>query len=254
MIRTILIEDEAYALKKLLSLLDAHAPKVEVVHTLDSVAGAVAWFHHNPLPDLIFLDVELKDGSAFEIFEQVNIDVPVIFTTAHDRYALEAFQLNSISYLLKPVTEAALISSLEKMETVLSRTFNYQKLIDAFQSQQHQDRFMVFKGELIKSLNTSEIAYFLSKNKKVWLVDHQNNQYYLTESLNKLEKKLDPRKFFRINRELILHIQSIVHMVNYSRSRVKLVLHPPLQGDSIVSVERSARFKLWLDGQHHSTS
>lgn len=247
----LIIEDERFAADKLELMLKEVAPTFKIMAKLGSIKDSVNWLMQNSV-DLIFLDIQLSDGVSFSIFEQVNINTPIIFTTAYDQYAIKAFELNSISYLLKPIRKKDLADSLQKYQTLKS-TFgiDFEKLLANIQGREpdYKKRFLIQIGEKIRKVEITEIAYFYVLDKGVFAKTFQGNTYPIDYTLDKLENLLNPEKFFRINRKYVVNMDSISGMIAYSRSRVKLDLNPkPLDElDTIVSIDRSADFKKWLN-------
>ncbi len=248
--KILIIEDEKIAADKLERQLKQLDPDFEVAEKIDSVIKAVDWLNNNEA-DLIFLDIHLSDGLSFTIFEEVEINTPIIFTTAYDAYAIQAFKLNSIDYLLKPINKGDLELALQKFHRLHGENSNqdYLHLIALLKGKEHafQERFMVYTGEKIKSVNIQQVAYFFAEGKYVFLVDKDNKQFIIDFTLSKLQTLLDPNLFFRINRKFIIHIDAIHQMEPYSKARLKIDLTPPANQDVIVSIERSSEFKKWLN-------
>jgi DNA-binding LytR/AlgR family response regulator len=247
----LIIEDEKFAADKLEKMLQDVNPTFEVLAKIGSVKESVQWLLHNKA-DLIFLDIQLSDGISFSIFDQVPVDTPIIFTTAYDQYAIKAFQLNSISYLLKPIRKSDLEEGLKKYETLKSGfSVDFDALLKQLQCQQpdYKKRFLIQIGEKIKKVEACDIAYFYVMDKSTFLKTFQRKSYPVDFSLDKLENLLNPDDFMRINRKYIVNMQAISNMFAYSRGRVKLNLDPPAENDAdaIVSIERSANFKKWLN-------
>lgn len=247
----LIIEDEAFAAEKLEQMLLEINPAIKVLAKLGSINESIKWLMNNT-SDLIFLDIQLSDGLSFSIFEQVTINTPVIFTTAYDQYAIKAFQLNSISYLLKPIRKSELEDSLKKYQCLKSAfSIDFDMLLANIQGKNpaHKKRFLIQIGDKIRKIELSEIAYFFVLEKAVYLRTFQGNSYPLDYTLDKLESLISAEKFFRINRKYIVSIDSISNMVAYSRSRVKLELNPTAdeEFDTIVSIDRSSDFKKWLN-------
>lgn len=249
--KTVIIEDEKLAQERLEELIGEIDPSIEVIEKLTSVEESVKWLKKNK-PDLVFLDIQLEDGLSFEIFKKVNVDVPVIFTTAYDQYAIKAFKLNSVDYLLKPIRKVELKDALDKYKNIKSsylRDFE-----DVFQSiinkeVNYKKRFLVQYGQKIKKVETSEIAFFYAMEKNVFMTTFEKSNYPVNFSLDKLTDVLDPEKFFRINRKMIINFDAIKNMIPFSRSRIKIELNPPApkEVEALVSVERASSFKEWLD-------
>lgn len=250
----LLIEDETAAARRLEKLLAEVAPDAVVLDRLDSVEAAVLWLQNNPLPDLMLLDIHLADGSSFEIFDHVPITCPVVFTTAYDEYALRAFKVNAVDYLLKPIKAAELAAAIEKCQRLAqSAAPDYAPLLDMLRKQTgagHLRRMLIRFSNSIKLVDMSDAAYFYTKDKITFLVTRSTGKRFPVDyPLDKLEHLLDPAAFFRINRQFIINVAAIKEMHPYSKSRVKVVLEPGTDQDTIVSTERSAEFKRWLVGE-----
>ena len=250
--KAIIIEDEQHTAKRLQKMIQELDPEVEVIGVLDSIESSIAWFSENPHPDLIFQDIHLADGSGFEIYKSVKVDAPVIFTTAYDKYAIDAFQVNSIDYLLKPVTRDQLKNSLEKLKRLAGsgKKADYEALATLLAPQSFQKRFMVRYGQKIKVINTTDIAYFFAVQGNNFFKVFDGMEYPSDYSLDKLEGMLDPDLFYRINRQFIINIHAIREMYSYSKSRVRIELEPPSEHETIASTERSGGFKKWLSGKN----
>ncbi|MEO5996699.1 MAG: LytTR family DNA-binding domain-containing protein [Chitinophagaceae bacterium] len=250
---TLIIEDEKIAAERLQLLLQRCAPQVQVLSVLDTVEASVAWFFTHPTPDFILLDIHLADGSAFEIFRQVNILVPVIFTTAFDQYSMEAFKLLSIDYLLKPVTADALSFAIHKLQTLRqpqAPPIFYTQLLQLLQQaqQKYKTRFVGKIGPKTFFIDINEIAYFLSDNKIVRLYTCEGNHYVLEYTLEALEKMLDPVQFFRVNRSVIVKAKAIEQVKPYINSRLKIIVRAgSKQSEAIVSRDRVNEFKNWAN-------
>jgi len=250
--RILIIEDEDPAAKRLLKMVKEIEPGVQLLDSIVSVSSAVKWFGENDQPDLIFSDIQLADGTSFEIFKTVKITCPVIFVTAYDQYAIEAFKINSIDYLLKPLKKEELqaaISKFKMLNPVPAPALDIDKLLQAYNPQSHtyKTRFIVRYGEHIKTVNTDEIAYFYTEDKINFLATFEGRRFAIDINLDNLESLLDPKIFFRINRQFIVSIKSIAEMFAYTKARVLIKLKPPAKQETIVSTERSADFKVWLD-------
>ncbi|MEM6263518.1 MAG: LytTR family DNA-binding domain-containing protein [Bacteroidota bacterium] len=249
MARVLIVEDEHLAVKRLQRLITRLDDSLEVVQVIDSVKNAVTWLQENE-PDLIFMDIHLADGNSFAIFDEVEVNAPIIFSTAYDQYAIRAFKHNSIDYLLKPIDKDELEHSLQKFrEKQLNGSFDLSKLADALKGRKegYQKRFMVTSGEKIKSIKVEEVAYFFGQQKYVFLITKDNRRHIVDYTLGKLEDLLDPDEFFRINRQFIISYDAIENMYAYSKSRIKVELAPTAEIDAIVSIDKSRRFKDWLN-------
>jgi two-component system LytT family response regulator len=251
--KVLIIEDEQATAQRLSKLLQEIEPTIEVVDMLDSIESCVNWFKSNKQPDLIFQDIHLADGSSFEIFRQVEVKSPVIFVTAYDQYALQAFKVNSVDYLLKPVKKNDLLEALKKFNEIYGQKkqpeIDYSALAKLIQKDSFQKRFLVRYGEKIKAVEIENIAYFFTQEGNLFFKTFDNHQYPLEISLDKLEPTLDATSFYRINRQFIINYKAIKEMYSYSKSRVRIILNPPCEIETIASTERSGEFKQWLTGK-----
>ncbi len=250
----LIIEDEEAAARRLQKMISEILPEVNILPAIATIRSAIARLKENPKPDLVFLDVHLADGQSFEIFKEVNVNCPIIFTTAYDQYALEAFTINSIDYLLKPIKKEELQRAINKfinLSGVSTSDINVEKLLSSLKQQKanYKERFAVKYGEHIKTIATADAAYFYTENKANFLITKDNKRYAIDYNLDQLEELLDPKKFFRINRQFIIGFHSITEMFTYSKSRVLINLNPPSKLETIVSTERSGAFKAWLDDE-----
>lgn len=244
----VIVEDEKLAARRLERLLIEQ--NYTVSKRLHSLEEAVEWFKKNPQVDLIFLDIQLSDGLSFEIFDEIQVEADLIFTTAYDAYALKAFKLNSIDYLLKPIDKEELKAALQKFEKRKSaQVINPEVLKHLFQhplpDETYKTRFSIRVGERLRSFATSDIACFESSDKATSLVTLEGKQYVIDDSLNQLEPMLSPKDFFRVNRSHIIHYQAIQDMLSYSSSRIKINLKA-LDKPVIVSRDRVKAFKTWI--------
>lgn len=250
MLKLLLIEDEPLAAKRLARMIHELMPQAEILDILDTVKASVNWLNLHKA-DLIFLDIHLADGNSFAIFEQTTVETPIIFTTAYDEYAIRAFKLNSVDYLLKPVEKEELTQALSKFQRIQPPApIDIQALVTSLQtppSASYQKRFMVTIGEKIKSIPIEEVAYFFGQQKYVFLITHDNRRHIINYTLGQLEAMLDPELYFRINRQFIIGYKSIANMYAYSKSRIKIDLAPTADIEAIVSIEKSPRFKEWLN-------
>lgn len=250
--RVIIFEDEPILADRLERLLKTIEPDINVMAKLDSVKSGLKWFRNNPEPDLVFQDIHLADGSCFEIYRNIEIGCPVIFITAYDKYAIEAFKVHSIDYLLKPLKKQDLEEALRKYHRIRpepAMSGQLAALAGMLQPEQYVHRFMVRYGEKIKSVDISEIAYFFTDQGAHFFRTFDNHTYPLDQSLEQLMTNLDPKRFFRINRQYIISIDAIKEMYSYSKSRVKIELTPAADHETISSTERSGDFKRWLGGR-----
>jgi DNA-binding LytR/AlgR family response regulator len=251
--RILILEDENLASEKLEKTLLELEPDAQITAKLPSIEAAVNWLQNNPHPDLIVTDIRLLDGLCFEIFKQIRVEKPVIFTTAYDQYAIKAFEVNSIDYLLKPVQKEKLKHSLEKLKGLspkqTSSPVDYSEMLKYLKSSQpeYKSRFMVRLGQKIISVSADKIAYFFSENKLTFIVTRDGKRFPTDQTLEELNDVLDPRHFFRINRQYIVTFDSIAEIHPYFKGRIKLLLSPKAEDDVVISSERTPDFKKWID-------
>lgn len=243
----VIIEDEVPAYKRLSKLVTEVIPAANIVAHLDSVKGSKDWFRLNAAPDLVFLDIHLADGSGFDLLTEDVIQCPIVFTTAYDNYAIEAFKTNSLAYLLKPIKKEDLEQAVQKLKDL--RRLLAASPADAGQGHDYKKRFIIRFGEHIKTLAVEEIAYCYSENKATYARTFDNRSYPMDHNLDALEKMLDPEHFFRINRQYLINLKSIQEMKTYSKARVIITLQPSAKEQPVVSSERAADFKQWLGGE-----
>lgn len=249
----IVIEDEKPAARRLVRMLDKLG--VSVSEMLHSVEDAIVWFQTHEHPDLIFLDIQLSDGLSFEIFDRVDITSAIIFTTAFDEYALQAFKLNSIDYLLKPIDEEELEEAVHKYQKRIPKAQPVQLNFDDIKKllgvtpvdRDYKKRFTVKIGQHIKMVNTDEVACFYSENKGTYAHTFEGRDYLLDTTLENLEEELAPAKFFRISRKYYINIDAIQDIIAYTNSRLQIKLQSYKAQEVIVSRERVKDFKLWLE-------
>ena len=251
MIKVLIIEDEQPAAKRLEKMLLDLAPDFEIIQHCDSIETSVAYLKAGSNPDLVMLDIQLGDGLSFEIFSQVEITCPVIFTTAYDEFAIKAFELNSIDYLLKPINREKLEKSIVKFRKLnLQAVRNDWKVLTSLlekEKREYKQRFLVYVGEHLHSVQTSDIAYFYSIEKSTFLVTKSGKSYALDMSLDKLETQVSTTDFFRISRQYLIAFSCIKKISILSKSRIKLLLDPPPQNEILVSSARTHDFREWLD-------
>ena len=250
--KILLIEDEDAAVRRLEKIVREINPEIEVLDRIDTVEGAVNWLRNHPAPDLIFLDIHLADGSSFEIFEHVKVPCPIIFTTAYDEYALKAFKVNAVDYLMKPIKPAEVAAALEKFNAVHQPgTPDYSALAEKILQAETPAlrRILVRLGQTIRLVEIEDIAYFYTRDKITFLVTRSTGKRFpIDYPLDKLEGLVDKRLFYRINRQYIININAITEMHPYSKSRIKIDLEHGADAEIIVSTERSSDFKQWLVG------
>jgi DNA-binding LytR/AlgR family response regulator len=248
--KVVIVEDEKLATERLKMLLHEYDPAVEVSACLESIEETVRYLKQKTHPDLLLLDIHLSDGHSFEIFKQVSYNKPVIFTTAYDSYALDAFKLFSIDYILKPVTLDALAAAMNKFKS-LSVSFSatdLNRLMPEWQSNRYKKRFLGKVGQRLFFIDTADIAFFQADNKIVYVADKEGNRYVVDHTMERLEEQLDPQHFFRLNRRFIIHINAIEQVKPYYNNRLKLSVKGTCQSeDMVISRDRVADFKLWAE-------
>lgn len=246
----LIIEDELPAYNKLKNLVLESVPSANILEHLDSIAASEAWFATNAMPDVVLMDIHLADGSAFDLIKRIKIDCPVIFTTAYDEYAMEAFKTSGIEYLLKPVKKEELESAFHKL-TMFRSFFSTSKEQVAPEANPgaYKKRFVIRFGEHIKTLSVDDIAYCFSESKATYARTFEGRTYPMDYNLDALDTMLDPQDFFRINRQYIISLKAIDEMKTYSKARVIITLKPAVKELPVVSSERAAQFKLWLAGE-----
>lgn len=253
MIYVLILEDEEPAVKRLKKLLSETVEETEVVAVLDSISSAKQWLQENKQPDLMLVDIHLADGISFELFKQVEVTCPIIFTTAYDEYALQAFKLNSVDYLLKPVKKDELQQALNKYTKLNPKqALNIDQLLQAVSQSpgdRYRQRFIIRYGEHIKTVETKDAAYFYTEARANFLITNDGKRYVIDFNLDQLEQMLNPDVFFRINRQFIISIGSIDEMTTWTKGRVMIKLKPASKIETIVSTERSPEFKKWLGGE-----
>lgn len=257
-LKIIIIEDEIPAANRLEKLILECAPNAIILGILDTVEDAVEWFKNNEQPDVVFSDIQLADGISFEIYEQVDVKSPIIFTTAYDQYAIKSFELNSIDYLLKPFTKEKLKKSFEKLnkiqnsqsETSTLSNLNLTELLqDALieKENSYKQRFLIAKGDALIPISTKDIAYIFTEDKAVLIKTRDGNNYFLNNSLDDIELQLDPNKFFRLNRQFITSLNAIEKISQYFNGKLKVNLKPIQEGEIIISRAKTPIFKNWLE-------
>ena len=245
--KVVIVEDERLASKRLENLLKKVEQGIEILQILESVEDAVNWFSQNAKPDLIFMDIQLDDGISFEIFDAVKIDAPVIFTTAYNEYAIRAFKVNSIDYLLKPIDEEALATAILKFKKLFAEPVDFETKIAKVIGQistQYKSRFFIKVGIRFKSIPIENICSFFVEERNTFLMTNEGKNYDLDYSLDQLQKMVDPNLFFRINRNYLVNINCIDEIVGYSTNRLKLKMG---KIEQIVSRDKVSDFKQWMD-------
>ena len=255
--KILIIEDEDLAIEKITNTLRAVENQAEVVGVTTSIHSSVEWLKNNPSPDVILMDIELSDGQSFEIFNHVKVESPVIFTTSYDEYAIKAFKVNSVDYLLKPVEEEDLKAALDKFrrmeESYLQKSSNVninnlvKELRLQLQTPAHRNRFLVKHGQQLLSIEVKDIAYFFAEGRLCYFVTWDKRKYVVDYIMEELEQMVDPSQYFRVNRAYLVHIKSIQQIHNYFNGKLKLNLKPAAEkNDVVVSRERAGEFKEWM--------
>ena len=249
--KVVIIEDEKLSAEHLTVLLQKIDSSIVVVESFDTISASVTAFKEGLNADLIFMDIHLADGNSFEIFNQIELEIPVIFTTAFDNYAIQAFKQNSVDYLLKPIALQDLQFAIEKFnkQQKLSNKDLISSIASAYQqiNKEYKTRFLVKLGQTIDTITTEEIHHFETKESLSFLVTNKGNRYLIDYTLDQLESMLQPKNFFRINRKIILHIQSIEKVTTYFNSRLSITTKFLDSDAKIVSRDRVNDFKKWLD-------
>lgn len=253
--KLLIIEDEELAVKKLQKTLSGIDASAEVMGVTHSVQSSIEWLQNNPLPDLILMDIELADGQSFEIFDKIEVKCPVIFTTSYDEYAIKAFKVNSVDYLLKPVQKDELEAALEKYRSLKQQfqpavSFNVDQLVKELQQQmqprESRKRFLVKHSNKFVSVETNDISYFFSENGLNFFMTKDNKKYLLDYLMDEIETMLDQNEFFRVSRSLIVTFSAIEKMEDYFGNRMTLKLKPAFDKEAIVSREKVSDFKRWM--------
>ncbi|MFH6603881.1 LytR/AlgR family response regulator transcription factor [Maribacter algicola] len=250
--QVVIVEDEPLAAEKLERYLLKYSEAVEVLTILSSLEKAIPWIVENQESvDVFFMDIQLSDGLSFEIFSKVSVKKPVIFTTAFDEFAIDAFKVNSIDYLLKPITFTDISRALKKLSLMKEQFSTGREIHEAIRQlgkKTHKDRFLVRMGNHIRSITSESIRYFYAEGRDVFLMDDNGRKYLIEYTLESLEELLDPKLFFRTNRSSIVNINAIIDVVVYANRRLKLTLDPKTENELVVSREKVARFKQWFEG------
>ncbi|WP_417591771.1 LytR/AlgR family response regulator transcription factor [Owenweeksia hongkongensis] len=249
--KVLIIEDEERAAKRLKRLVEELLPQAEILGMLVSVSESVKWLKVNKDPDVILMDIELADGKSFEIFESYTPSSHIIFCTAFDQYAIDAFKYQGMAYLLKPIKKIELEGALEKVKKQSASGIDYELLAETLANREmrYQKRILVKLGQRLKAIPVDQVAYAFTEAKSVMVMTFEGKDIPVDQSLEQLMQILDPKKFFRINRKLIVSLDSIDNMYTWSRSRVKLELTPSKDLDTIVATDRASNFKEWLEGK-----
>ena len=250
--KVLIVEDETPAANRLAKLLQQNCNGVDIVNKVDSVEAAVKYFNSLPILDLIFMDIQLADGLSFDIFEQVQIKTPVIFTTAFDQYTLRAFKVNSIDYLLKPIDEKELQQALEKYYSLhqtkqpVDFSDKMMKLMQEMNLVKYKERLLIKRGQQLSYLKTESTAYCFADGKLCYAVDFNGAKYLLENNLSQLEEQLQPDNFYRINRHLLINIEAVKKVHTWLGGRLKVEMPFTTTAETVVSRERVNGFKEWL--------
>lgn len=247
----LILEDEEQALIRLQKLVTEVVTRANIVGTISSVASAVEWFQAHAMPDVVFMDIQLADGNSFQLFNKVKITCPVIFTTAYESYALQAFKVNSVDYLLKPIDKAEVKRAIDKLKLLQgsrSMVTDYNEILKSIQQpeKKYKDRFIIKIGDTIKSLNIADVAYFYTENKTNFVITNEGKRYPVDYNLDQLEEMINPKNFFRINRQFIIGHHAIEEMKAHTRARIIVRLNPPTKLDTVVALDRAHDFRKWL--------
>lgn len=250
--KVLIIEDEAPAFRRLQTVLLEINPQIEIIDVIATVEESIHWFDNQEHPDLVFMDIQLSDGISFDIFEKSRVQAPVIFTTAFDEYMLKAFKVNSIDYLLKPIKKEELqqaLSKLNNFKQVFSQDQNdFTALLNQIKSAEttYKTRFLIKMGETLISIETSDIAFFQTKNGVVYINTVHGKKYMTDFTLDEVMQQLDPHAFFRVNRQFIIHIRAIEKVHKYHKGKLLITPQLPVEDQMVVSSERATIFKQWL--------
>ncbi|MEO5978693.1 MAG: LytTR family DNA-binding domain-containing protein [Chryseolinea sp.] len=251
-LNVLIIEDEPLAAERVAKLAKEINADVNVLSIIDSVAASVEWILQNPSPDLILMDIQLADGMSFQIFERCEVTTPVIFITAFDEYAIKAFKVNGIDYILKPVDKGELAIAFKKLKNLVQPKVTQKMMEDMMHAMQsmaknYRERFVIKVGEHLRTVGTVDVLFFYSHEKATFAQARNARKHILDFTMDQLEEQLDPARFFRINRKYIVSLDAIQDMISHTNSRLKLVLKLSDDNDVIVARERIQEFKDWLE-------
>jgi two-component system LytT family response regulator len=246
----LIVEDEKPAATRLVKMLNKVMPDAQVTGITEGVESTLNFLHNETKPDIIFMDIHLSDGSAFEIFRHYHFgDTAIIFTTAYDQYAIEAFKVHALYYLLKPIKQEDLEHALSRYHEYKEKSGGYKQIVDKLLSKQaHDKRFLIRMGQSLRLVHQQDIAYFYTADKITFMMTREGRKYPVDYTLENLEMMIDPARFFRINRQYIIHIDAIQQMHAHTKARVRIDLAPSAHEEVIVSTEKSPLFKKWLEG------
>jgi two-component system, LytTR family, response regulator LytT len=251
--KVLIVEDEDLAVKKLTKTLNATDDSIEVMGVTDSIKTTVEWLQQNPQPDLILMDIELADGQSFEVFNLTEVKSPVIFTTSYDEFALKAFKVNSVDYLLKPIQQEELDAALtkfRKLKTETKKDLSLDSLVKELQQKlqpkEYRKRFLVKHGQKLVSVEVDDIAYFYSDGRLNFFKTADNRKFVVDYTMDELEDMLDPEQYFRISRSFYVSVSSIDKIDDYFGNRLMLQLKPAVDKEALVSREKVTDFKKWM--------
>jgi DNA-binding LytR/AlgR family response regulator len=249
--KVLIVEDENLLAKQLINLITTVEPTVEILGRTTSIQGTLQWLSTNAPPELIFMDIELADGQCFDIFNKTSIKTPVIFTTAYDEYALQAFKVNSVDYLLKPIKEVELKTAINKYKELRTApaAIDMSVLINQLKSAtaaNYKDRFLVKTRQKMVSVNAIDIAYFCAKNTLTFIVTKDNQKHIIDYTLDEIEEQVHPKYFFRANRQYILAHDVITTLHSWFNGKLKVDLSTKTEEDIIISREKAPYFKSWM--------
>ncbi|HEX5113016.1 MAG TPA: LytTR family DNA-binding domain-containing protein [Saprospiraceae bacterium] len=247
----LIVEDEKPAATRLVNMLKKVEPDANVLAITDGVESTLNFLDNHPNPDLVFLDIHLSDGSAFELFNHNPMnEMGIIFSTAFDQYAIEAFKVNAMYYLLKPIKQEDLEKALSRFKELREKDNNYKEIVSRLlMKPAAEKRFLIRMGQSLRLVHQQDIAYFYTSDKITFMMTREGRKYPLDYTLENLELMIDPTRFFRINRQYIIHIEAIQQMHAHSKARVRIDLLPTAHEEVIVSTEKSPLFKKWLEGE-----
>lgn len=249
MMKVIIIEDEAPAARRLQKMIGEIDPSIEAVAVLESVKDSIDWLSKNDMPDVIFSDIQLADGKSFDVYSSVEIDCPIIFTTAYDEFAIKAFDYNGIAYLLKPFSSSDLekaISKIQSKEDGANHMVIDQLIKSLNTNKEYKNRFLINKGESLIPVSVDDIAYVYTQDKMVVLMTKDKKKFYLNQTLDEIEKQLNPKEFFRLNRQFIAGYKSIEKVENHFNGKLKTMLSPATDEPVMISRIKAPAFKSWL--------
>jgi DNA-binding LytR/AlgR family response regulator len=250
--KILIVEDEMLLAKRLQKMLLEIDPGANISGITQSVEETVQWIQHNSAPDLVLMDIELADGQSFDIFKRAELKAPVIFATAYDEYAIKAFKVNSIDYLLKPIKEDELRAAINKFknsgytQTMPSMTGLLEKIEQLSKPAGYRSRFLIKQGQKMMSIDISDVAYIYSENKFTFIRTHQNHKYIIDITLDALEHELSPQQFFRANRQYILTSKSVVSLHTWFNQKLKVEVKPETAEHVIISRDKANAFKAWM--------